>query len=64
VDLPAQVDCCGENGEFHTFAFDGPIFKDPIRFQVGERVERDSFVFCDLLIEKEWQTYERASGKT
>jgi uncharacterized protein (TIGR00290 family) len=63
ADLPPQVDCCGENGEFHTFAFDGPIFKEPIGFQVGERVERDSFVFCDLLMEKEWQTYELASSK-
>jgi uncharacterized protein (TIGR00290 family) len=63
VDLPPQVDCCGENGEFHTFAFDGPIFKEPIRFQVGDRVERDSFVFCDLLTEKESRTYEPASSK-
>jgi len=63
TDLPPQVDCCGENGEFHTFAFDGPIFKDAIRFQVGERVERDSFVFCDLLMEKECQAYESASSK-
>jgi uncharacterized protein (TIGR00290 family) len=63
ADLPPQVDCCGENGEFHTFAFDGPIFKDAIRFQVGERVERDSFVFCDLLMEKEYQTYESATSK-
>src|SRR3984893_10747410 len=61
VDLPPQVDCCGENGEFHTFAFDGPIFKGPIGFEVGERVDRDSFVFCDLLMEKERQTYESAS---
>jgi uncharacterized protein (TIGR00290 family) len=63
ADLPPQVDCCGENGEFHTFAFDGPIFKDAVRFQVGERVDRDSFVFCDLLVEKECQTYESASNK-
>jgi uncharacterized protein (TIGR00290 family) len=63
ADLPPQVDCCGENGEFHTFAFDGPIFKDAVRFHVGERVERDSFVFCDLLMEKEYQTYEFACGK-
>jgi uncharacterized protein (TIGR00290 family) len=63
ADLPPQVDCCGENGEFHTFAFGGPIFKDAVRFQVGERVERDSFVFCDLLMEKEWQRYESASSK-
>ena len=63
ADLPVQVDCCGENGEFHTFAFGGPIFKNVVRFQVGEFVERDSFVFCDLLPEKEYQRYERASGK-
>lgn len=63
ADLPAQVDCCGENGEFHTFAFSGPIFKEPIRFRMGACVERDSFVFCDLLMEKECQTYESASGK-
>src|ERR1700688_3784506 len=62
-DLPPRVDCCGENGEFHTFAFDGPIFKEPIRFQVGECVERDAFVFCDLLIGKEYQAYESASNK-
>jgi uncharacterized protein (TIGR00290 family) len=63
ADLPPQVDCCGEYGEFHTFAFDGPIFKDAVRFQVGERVDRDSFVFCDLLPEKECQQYESASNK-
>ena len=63
ADLPAHADCCGENGEFHTFAFDGPIFKEAVRFQLGERVERDSFVFCDLLMVKEWQTYESASSK-
>ncbi|MEQ1354248.1 MAG: diphthine--ammonia ligase [Candidatus Acidiferrum sp.] len=50
-DLPAGVDCCGENGEFHTFAFDGPIFKEPVQFRTGERVERDGFIFCDLLPE-------------
>jgi uncharacterized protein (TIGR00290 family) len=48
-DLPAGVDPCGENGEFHTFVFDGPIFHSKIPIQVGEVVERDSFVFCDLL---------------
>ena len=48
-DLPAGVDRCGENGEFHTFVFDGPIFRAPIPVQIGAVVERDSFVFCDLL---------------
>jgi uncharacterized protein (TIGR00290 family) len=49
AQLPAHVDPCGENGEFHTFVFDGPIFKDPVRFSFGERVCRDSFWFCDLV---------------
>lgn len=39
-DLPANVDPCGENGEFHTFTFDGPIYKYPISFQIGEKVFR------------------------
>lgn len=37
-ELPENVDPCGENGEFHTFVFDGPIFKNPIRFELGEKV--------------------------
>jgi uncharacterized protein (TIGR00290 family) len=48
-DLPPQVDPCGENGEFHTFVFDGPIFHHPIPVRTGEVIQRDSFVFCDLL---------------
>src|SRR6267142_2422682 len=48
-DLPAGVDPCGENGEFHTFVFDGPIFREPIPVSPGEVVERDSFIYCDLL---------------
>jgi len=48
-DLPPGVDPCGENGEFHTFAFDGPIFSRPVDFTLGEVVQRDSFVFRDLL---------------
>ena len=39
-DLPANVDPCGENGEFHTFVYDGPIFKKPISFEIGEKVFR------------------------
>jgi uncharacterized protein (TIGR00290 family) len=38
--LPAEVDPCGENGEFHTFAFAGPVFRQPVKFKVGERVYR------------------------
>ncbi len=40
-DLPANVDPCGENGEFHTFCFDGPIFKEPIQFTIGDKVFRE-----------------------
>jgi len=48
-DLPPNVDPCGENGEFHTFVFDGPIFRKPVPVSAGEVVERDSFIYCDLL---------------
>jgi uncharacterized protein (TIGR00290 family) len=48
-ELPEGVDPCGENGEFHTFVFDGPLFTAPVRFFIGEKVCRDSFWFCDLL---------------
>ena len=48
-DLPAGVDPCGENGEFHTFVFDGPIFRKPIPVRAGEIVERDSFIYADLV---------------
>lgn len=49
TDLPAEVDPCGENGEFHTFAHAGPIFKKVIPIRQGETVERDGFVFTDFL---------------
>jgi uncharacterized protein (TIGR00290 family) len=52
-DLPPAADPCGENGEFHTFVFDGPIFQSPIPIRTGEIVNRDGFVFCDLLPEME-----------
>jgi uncharacterized protein (TIGR00290 family) len=64
-DLPSNVDPCGENGEFHTFCFDGPIFKKPISFELGEKTYREyenpskdeahsndksmGFWFCDLI---------------
>ncbi len=63
-DLPENVDPCGENGEFHTFTFDGPVFKNPIIFEVGEIVKKTYpkpksgsdeengdyvFWFCDLM---------------
>jgi len=49
ADLPASVDPCGENGEFHTFACAGPMFASPISVEAGKVVERDGFVFADLL---------------
>jgi uncharacterized protein (TIGR00290 family) len=48
AELPAGVDPCGENGEFHTFVHAGPIFTEPIACETGEVVERGGFVFCDL----------------
>ena len=63
-DLPNNVDPCGENGEFHTFCYDGPIFKHPVKFEVGDKIFREykapkkdeqhsnekkmGFWFCDL----------------
>ena len=65
-DLPSNVDPCGENGEFHTFCFDGPIFKYPVKFEIGEKIFRKyerpkkdnahcndqevGFWFCDLIL--------------
>jgi len=43
------VDPCGENGEFHAFVYDAPVFSGPIGVWTGEVVERDGFVFADLL---------------
>lgn len=48
-ELPSSVDPCGENGEFHTFASAGPMFAHDIAVSVGEVVDRDGFVFADLL---------------
>jgi len=50
AELPAQIDPCGENGEFHSFVFDGPIFKEPVRFNKGGVVVRDDrYYFCELM---------------
>ena len=48
-DLPPEVDPCGENGEYHSFVYAGPMFAFPIEFTRGETVIRDGFCFCDLL---------------
>ena len=47
--LPGHVDPCGENGEFHSFVFDGPIFAEAVKFRIGDAVLRDGFWFRDLL---------------
>ena len=49
ASLPASVDPAGENGEFHSFVFDGPIFQERITYDLGDKVCRDSLHFCDLL---------------
>ena len=54
-DLPATADSCGERGEFHTFAYAGPMFSTPIHVIPGEIVERDGFVFADLLLDANGQ---------
>ncbi|WP_243354940.1 Dph6-related ATP pyrophosphatase [Bacillus litorisediminis] len=48
-ELPKSVDPCGENGEFHTFTFTGPIFREKISFTLGEKVDRGRFHFCELI---------------
>ncbi len=49
-DLPNSADPCGENGEFHTFVYDGPLFDNKINFKKGEVVLRDNrFYYCDLI---------------
>lgn len=52
AELPPSADACGERGEFHTFAYAGPMFRQPIPVESGEIVTRDGFVFADLLL---WQ---------
>jgi len=49
--LPPEIDPCGENGEFHTFVCAAPVFSRPIGVGMGEVVERDGFVFADVLPE-------------
>ncbi|WP_455369517.1 Dph6-related ATP pyrophosphatase [[Eubacterium] cellulosolvens] len=50
LDLPSNVDPMGENGEFHSFVFDGPMFKNKVQFELGDIVLRDRrFYFCDLI---------------
>ncbi len=48
-DFPAGIDPCGENGEFHTFVWDAPIFSRPVAVVAGQVIERDGFVFADVI---------------
>ncbi len=54
-ELPPGIDPCGERGEFHSFAYDGPMFTRPIAVAPGEVVQRDGFVFADVLPASEVQ---------
>jgi uncharacterized protein (TIGR00290 family) len=49
ADLPSEVDPCGERGEFHSFAYEGPMFNQPVAVTPGEIVDRDGFVFADMI---------------
>lgn len=49
AELPAGIDPCGENGEFHTFVCDGPMFREPVPVCLGDIVDRDGFVFADMM---------------
>jgi len=51
ADLPPGIDPCGENGEFHTCVVAGPMFSHPLAVTAGERVERDGYAYCDLVMD-------------
>jgi diphthamide synthase (EF-2-diphthine--ammonia ligase) len=50
ADLPAAIDPCGERGEFHTCAYDGPMFRRPVDIETGITVDREGFVFTDMTL--------------
>jgi uncharacterized protein (TIGR00290 family) len=58
ADLPEGVDPCGENGEFHTCVVAGPMFSRRLDVVTGERVERDGYAYCDLVIERSYPPLE------
>jgi diphthamide synthase (EF-2-diphthine--ammonia ligase) len=55
-DLPSGVDPCGENGEFHSFVYDGPTFQRPVSVRIGKTVVRDGRYYADLLRGKDKPT--------
>jgi uncharacterized protein (TIGR00290 family) len=63
LDLPQQIDPCGENGEFHTFVYAGPMFRHDLSVEVGEIVSRDGFVFADLSLRQN-ERQVMATGST
>ena len=62
-DLPAGVDPCGEYGEFHSFVYDGPIFRHPLDIAVGEIVMRETRYFADL-VPASWNESQKGPGET
>jgi uncharacterized protein (TIGR00290 family) len=64
AELPAGVDPCGERGEFHSFAWDGPAFRRPVKVRPGEVVSRDGFVFADLLPDRNDATETGGARRT
>ncbi len=52
ADLPDGIDPCGENGEFHTCVVAGPVFSRRLPVRPGERVEREGYAYCDLILEE------------
>lgn len=61
ADLPAGADACGENGEFHSFVYHAPEFRKLLPVRLGEIVERDGFVFADVLPDDSWAKKQRGS---
>jgi diphthamide synthase (EF-2-diphthine--ammonia ligase) len=64
AEFPANVDPCGEKGEFHTFVYDGPMFAHAISIENGEVVTRDGFVFADLIAPTPAEASEREKVRT
>ena len=62
-EFPPGIDPCGENGEFHTFVYDGPMFAHAIPVQSGDVVTRDGFVFIDLSLRAAAEAREKANAR-
>ena len=62
ADFPDGIDACGENGEFHTCVVAGPIFSRRIPVVTGERVERDGYAYCDLVMQRSYPPLPSRGG--